>query len=80
MTMMPTAMGPVPTNLRQQMLERVSSMAEEDVVRLHELILLNEKIRVREEVSRQAEQERADGKWDNLEELIRAYRARRKRA
>ena len=71
---------PVPTDLREQMVKRISTMSDNDVVELHELVLLNEKLRVRREISEQAEQEQAAGLWTGLPDLIRAYRAGRKPA
>ena len=72
---MPTTQ-PIPKDLREQMVKRISSMSEDDVVELYDLVLLNERLRVRREISQQAEQERASGLWANLPELIRAYRTR----
>lgn len=71
-----TAAQPVPKNLRHQMVERVSTMDEQSLLRLHELDLLSEKIRLREEMSSQADAEQAAGIWDNLTEVVRAYRMR----
>jgi hypothetical protein len=71
---------PVPKNLREQMVQRISAMPENEVEELYELFLLKEKIRVRREISEQAEQENAKGLWTDLPELIRAYRASRKPA
>ena len=71
-----SASQPVPKNLRHQMVERVSTMDEQSLLRLHELDLLAEKIRLREEISRQADAEQASGTWENLTEVIRAYRMR----
>lgn len=51
-------------------------MDEQSLLRLHELDLLAEKIRLREEISRQADAEQASGTWENLTEVIRAYRMR----
>lgn len=36
---------PVPKDLREQMLQRISAMPEDEVVDLYELLLLTEKIR-----------------------------------
>ena len=69
---------PIPKNLREQMLKRISTMSDQDVVELHELVLLNEKLRVRREMSDQAERENVAGLWTNLPELLRAYRAGKK--
>lgn len=67
---------PVPKNLREQMMKRVEKMDEVSLVRLHELDLLAESIRLREVISQQAEAERASGKWEGIEETVRAYRRR----
>jgi len=65
---------PVPKNLRTQMLKRIEAMPEEDVTELYELVLLQEKLRLRRDVSADAEREQTDGVWVGLPELIRAYR------
>lgn len=74
------ATQPIPKNLREQMVQRINTMSERDVVDLYELVLLNEKIHLRQEISDQAERENAEGLWTDLPELIRAYRARKKSA
>ena len=71
---------PVPMNLRAQMLQRIAAMSDQDVAELHELVLLNEKLRLRREISAQAEREQAEGRWDDLQEFVRAYRSRTKPA
>lgn len=71
---------PVPKNLREQMVQRISAMPENEVEELYELFLLKEKLRVRREMSQQAEEENAKGLWNDLPELIRTYRASRKPA
>lgn len=70
------AAQPVPKNLRHQMVERVSTMDEQSLLRLHELDLLSEKIRLREEMSQQTDAEQTAGTWENLTEVVRAYRMR----
>lgn len=67
---------PVPKNLREQMMLRLSTMDEKRLARLHELDLLAEKLELREEMSRQAAAEQSSGAWDGLPEVIRAYRMR----
>jgi hypothetical protein len=71
---------PVPKNLREQMIERISTMDDDSLIKLHDLDLLAEKLRLRQEISEQAEAERVAGKWDDLTEVIRAYRSRNKHA
>jgi len=65
---------PVPKDLRAQMLKRIESMPDDDVTDLYELILLQEKLRLRREISAEAEREQAGGLWADLPEFVRAYR------
>lgn len=74
------ATQPIPKNLREQMVKRITAMPEEEMAEQYELVLLNEKIRVRREISEQADRENAQGLWANLPDLIRAYRASKKPA
>ncbi len=53
-------------------------MPESDVAQVYELLLLAEKIRLRAEISEQAEAE--GGTWIDLPELIAAYRAQKRSA
>ena len=69
---------PQPHNLREQVLQRISAMPESDVAQVYELLLLAEKIRLRAEISEQAEAE--GGTWIDLPELIAAYRAQKRSA
>lgn len=62
------------------MMKRVAQMDEDTLVRLHDLDLLAESIRLRALISEQAEAERAAGKWDDLTEVIRAYRNRNRQS
>lgn len=62
------------------MLKRLESMPDEDVTELYELTLLQEKLRLRREISADAERERAAGFWSDLPEFIRAYRAAKQTA
>ncbi|MGV3660032.1 MAG: hypothetical protein ACO1TE_07600 [Prosthecobacter sp.] len=73
---MATVAQPVPKNLRELMLKRVSSMDEKALERLHDLDLLQEKMSLREEMSRQAEAEQTAGQWAGLADAVRAYRSR----
>jgi hypothetical protein len=70
---------PVPKNLREQLIDRVSRMDEQSLIRLYDLDLLIEKMRLRDEMSRQAEAKQASGKWEGLSEAIREYRTRNRR-
>ncbi len=71
---------PIPKDLRTQMLKRLESMPDEDVTELYELTLLQEKLRLRREISADAEREQAAGLWSDLPEFIRAYRAAKRSA
>ena len=55
-------------------------MPESDVAQVHELLLLAEKLRLRAEISKQAEAENERATWLDLPELIAAYRAQKKPA
>jgi predicted transcriptional regulator len=55
-------------------------MPESDVAQVHELLLLAEKLRLRSEISKQAEAENERGTWIDLPELVAAYRAQKKPA
>ena len=67
-------------NLRVQVLQKISAMPESDVAQVHELLLLAEKLRLRSEISKQAEAENERGTWIDLPELVAAYKAQKKPA
>lgn len=67
---------PIPKNLRQQMLEKVQELPEKYLAVLYEAFIHAEKVRLLDEMSRDAEREQAEGKWDNLPELIQSVRER----
>jgi hypothetical protein len=71
---------PKPHNLREQVLQRIAAMPENDVAQVYELLLLAEKLRLRAEISKQAEAENERGTWLDLPELIAAYRAQKRSA
>ena len=71
---------PKPHNLREQVIQQISAMPESDVAQVYELLLLAEKLRVRSEISKQAEAENERGTWIALPELVAAYRAQKKPA
>ena len=71
---------PIPSNLREQVLQRIAAMPERDVAQVYEWLLLAEKLRLRAEVSKQAEAENERGTWLDLPELIAAYRAQKRSA
>jgi predicted transcriptional regulator len=75
-----TSNQPKPQNLREQVLQRISSMPDSDVAQVYELLLLAEKLRLRAEVSEQAAAENKRGTWVDLPAFIAAYRAQKRSA
>ena len=75
-----TSSQPIPKNLREQLVEKVQSVPEKYLALLYEAWLDTETVRLLDEMNEQAEREQASGKWDNLQDLIREYRARRQLA
>ncbi|GEM_PF-778221 len=73
-----TTSQPIPKNLREQLVDSIVAMSEEQLLALHNAILDVEIERLRNELSEQAEQEQAEGKWDNLQGFIQEYRQRKK--
>ena len=73
-----TAASPIPKNLRQTLVQTIESMTDEQVVSVHNAVLDAEIGRLRQLVSDGADEEWAAGKWDNLPEVVREYRDRRK--
>jgi hypothetical protein len=71
-----TLASPIPKNLKQQVLAQLQDAPEADLVLVHETLLHARKLRLLDEISEDAEQERADGKWDNLPELLTSFRAK----
>ena len=67
---------PVPKNLREQMLDKLKNMPEPYLVVLYEAFLHAEAVSLLDEMSRDAEREQAEGKWDNLPDLIKEVRDR----
>lgn len=68
------ASQPIPKNLRQQMVERISTASEQELMLLHDLMLIAEKEHLWKRIQRDAEAEEAAGKWENLPELVREVR------
>ncbi len=75
-----TEATPIPKNLREQVIERVAAAPDEDVLFLHDVLLFAEKDRLWREIQEDAKAERAQGRLDNVPELIRRYRAGKKGA
>lgn len=71
---------PVPKNLREQMLKRIETAPDEDVMIVHEALLHAEKLRLLDEISADAEREQAAGRWAHLPDLLKEVRAKLRRA
>ena len=67
---------PVPKDLRQQMIQRIQSAPESDVVLLHDIWLSAAKDRLWQEIQQNATAEQEAGKLDDVPDLVRRYRAR----
>jgi len=72
-------MEPPPKNLRPELLRRISSMPEEDLVWLHDVLLNVEKERLWEDLSADMEADRRAGRLQRLPEIVREVRAELKR-
>jgi hypothetical protein len=70
------ATQPIPKNLREQMVKRMQSAPDEDLLFAYEVMLMAEKDRVWREIQQQGAAEAAAGLHDNLPDLIRKYRMR----
>ncbi|MDI1311217.1 hypothetical protein [Prosthecobacter sp.] len=71
-----TITQPVPKDLRQQMIQRIQSAPETDVLLLHEIWLSAAKDRLWQEIQQDATVEQEAGKLDQVPDLVRRYRAR----
>ncbi len=67
---------PVPKDIRQQMIQRIQSAPESDVVLLHDIWLSAAKDRLWQEIQQNATAEHEAGKLDDVPDLVRRYRAR----
>jgi hypothetical protein len=67
---------PVPKNLREQMVQRMQSASEDDLLFAYEIMLMAEKNRVWKQIQSDAAAEAAAGLHENLPELIQQYRMR----
>ena len=70
----------IPKNLRERMSEMLRAVPEPYLGVFYEAMLHAEKVRLLDEISKDAEGERAEGKWDHLPELIQQVRSRLKAA
>lgn len=75
-----TLSEPIPKDLREQMMKRVETASEEDLVLVNQLFLLAQKDRLWKEIQQDAAAEKDAGKLDNIPDLIRQYRANNKAA
>jgi len=71
---------PVPKDLRQQMIQRIQSAPESDVVLLHDIWLSAAKDRLWQEIQQDATAEQEAGKLDPVPDLVLRYRARNRAA
>ena len=62
------------------MIQRLETAPESDLLIVHDALLHAEKLKLLDEISEDAERERADGKWDRLPELILQVREKLRRA
>jgi len=69
------ASGLEPKKLRPEIIQRIESMDDENLLVLHRVLLIVEKERLWRELSAEAEQDRVSGKLDRLPEIIRQARA-----
>ena len=65
---------PEPKKLRTELVRKVESMSDEDLVFLHRILLQVEKERLWKELSSEVEEDWQTGRYDNLDELIRQVR------
>jgi hypothetical protein len=63
-----------PEKLRPSLIEQIEKMDAEGLLLVHRTLLLLEKERLWKELSTEAEQDRASGKFDRLPEIIREAR------
>ena len=75
-----TLSQPIPTNLREQMLKRIETAPDADVLIVHEALLHAQKLRLLDDISVDAEHERSSGRWEKLPELLAEVRAKLRRA
>lgn len=71
-----TLAQPIPRNLREQLIKRIETAPDEEVLIVHEALMHAEKLRLLDEISNDAERERSEGKWERLPELLQEVRAR----
>jgi hypothetical protein len=77
---MSTTLGqPLPNDIREQMIKRLETAPDEDILLVNEALIHADKLRLLDEISRDAEGERAAGKWERLPELLEEVRARLRR-
>ena len=69
------AIGLEPKKLRPEIIQRIESMDDENLLVLHRVLLIVEKERLWRELSAEPEQDRVSGKLDRLPEIIRQARA-----
>ncbi len=68
--------SPIPKNLRPDLIRQIEALPDEDLLLVNEILLHAEKDRLWREISSEAEEERASGRWDKLPEMIEEVRSR----
>ena len=64
-----------PKKLRPELVRKVESMPDEDLMFLHRILLQVEKERLWQELSSEMEEDWQKGRYDNLDGIIRQVRA-----
>ena len=75
-----TLAQPIPLDLREQMIKRMQSAPDEDLIFAYEVMLFAEKERVWKQIQNEAEAEAAESLHDRLPDLIRQYRIRNRQS
>ncbi len=71
---------PNPSSLKPDLIQRIEVMSDEELRLVHEVLLHAEKDRLWREISGEAEDDRKNGKWDKLPEIISEVRLKLRQA
>ncbi|MES2921212.1 MAG: hypothetical protein V4819_06690 [Verrucomicrobiota bacterium] len=71
---------PQSSTLKPDLIHRIEAMSDEDLQLVHEVLLHAERDRLWREISTEAENERQNGKWERLPEIIAEVRSQLRRA
>ena len=75
-----TMMNPSPKNLRPDLIQKIESMPEADLLWVHQVLLHLEKEQLWQELSTEMEADHQAGKFAHLPDIIREVRGEIKRA